>query len=71
MLYILLLLFCYFLFWWNPFIPSRNLYDVFNYNHMALMSLRIRSHVEESMVPTRFKEIISFIYTQLYKITLK
>ena len=24
------------LFWWSPFIPSRNLDDVFTYNNMAL-----------------------------------
>ena len=23
------------LFWWSPFIPSRNLDEVFTYNHMA------------------------------------
>ena len=26
--------------WWSPFIPSRNLDEVFTYNQMALMSLR-------------------------------
>ena len=41
--------------WWSPFIPSRNLDEVFTYNHicMALMSLRSRSHVNASMVLTR------------------
>ena len=40
--------------WWSPFIPSRNLDEVFTYNHyMALMSLRSRSHVKASMVLTR------------------
>ena len=34
-IYILLLLFR-----WSPFIPSRNLDQVFTYNHMAQMSLR-------------------------------
>ena len=33
-----------------PFIPSRNLDEVFTYNHMALMSLRCHSHVKASMV---------------------
>ena len=23
--------------WWSPFIPNRNLYDIFTYNHMTLM----------------------------------
>ena len=52
-IYILLLLFCI---WWSPFIPSRNLYEVFTYNliiYMALMFLRSRSHVKASMVLTR------------------
>ena len=33
--------------------PSRNLDEVFTYNDMALISLRNRSHVKESMVLTR------------------
>ena len=37
----------------NTFIPSRNLDEVFTYNHKALMSLRSRSHVKASMVLTR------------------
>ena len=53
--------------WWSPFIPSRNLDEVFTYNHMDLMSLRSRSHVRH----LRFNENRSFIYTQLYKITSK
>ena len=36
--------------WWNPFIPSRNLDGLFTYNHMALMSLRSRSHIKPSLV---------------------
>ena len=40
------------LFLWSPFIPSRNLDEVFTYNHVALMSLRSRSHVKTSMVLT-------------------
>ena len=39
--------------WWSPFIPSRNLDEVFTYNQMDLMSLRSRSHVKASMVLTR------------------
>ena len=41
------------LFWWSPFTPSRNLDEVFTYNHMALISLRSLSHVKASMVLTR------------------
>ena len=39
--------------WWSPFIPSRNLDEVFTYIHIALISLRSRSHVKASMVLTR------------------
>ena len=39
--------------WLSPFIPSRNLDEVFTYNHMALMSLRSRSRVKASMVLKR------------------
>ena len=39
--------------WWSPFIPSRNLDEVFTYNHIALMFLRNCSHVNASMVLTR------------------
>ena len=39
--------------WWSPFIPSRNLYDVFTYNHTDLMSLRCRSHIKGSIVLIR------------------
>ena len=42
-----------FLYWWSPVIPSRNLDEVFTYNHMALITLRIRSHVKEYIVLTR------------------
>ena len=41
------------LLWWSPFIPFRNLDEVFTYNHMALLSLRSRSHVKASVVLTR------------------
>ena len=41
------------LFRWSPFIPSRNLYEVFTYNQMALISLRSCSRVKTSMVLTR------------------
>ena len=36
----------------SPFIPSRNLDEVFTYNHIALMSLQSLSHVYASMVLT-------------------
>ena len=39
--------------WWSPFITSRNLDEVFNYNEMTLMSLRSRTHVKASVVLTR------------------
>ena len=42
-----------FLFWWSPFIPSRNLDEVFTYNHLALMSLRSHSHINASMILMR------------------
>ena len=40
----------YIVIWWNPFIPSRNLDELFTYNHMALMYLRSRSHIKPSLV---------------------
>ena len=52
-IYICYLLFSYFI-WWSPFIPSRNLDDIFiNYNHIAILSFRSSSHVNASMVLTR------------------
>ena len=50
----------------ESFHPSRNLHEVFTYNHMALMSLRSRSRVKASVVLTRADH-----FTQLYKITSK
>ena len=41
------------LFLWNTFIPSRNLYEVFTYNHIAQIFIRNRFHVKASMVFTR------------------
>ena len=50
---IIYIYFCIVIFnWWSPLIPSRNLDGVFTYNHMALMSLRSRSHVKASMFLT-------------------
>ena len=40
----------YFYLFLSPFIPSRNVDDVFTYNHMALMSLRSHSHIKASIV---------------------
>ena len=37
------------LFLWIPFIPSRNLDEVFTYNHMSLISLRSRSRVKPAL----------------------
>ena len=48
-----LLFYIVILFWWSTLISSKILYDMFTYNYMAPMSLRIRSHVKESMVLTR------------------
>ena len=45
-----------------PFIPSINLDDVFTYNHMALMSIRSRSHVNSSMVFTRTYHLSIYNY---------
>ena len=45
---ILIYIYCYcyyILFWWNFFIPSRKLNEVFTYNYMALIS-RSRSNVK-------------------------
>ena len=50
--FVIHIIYCYFI-WWSPFIPSRNLDEVFTYNHMALMSLPSRSRVKASMVLTR------------------
>ena len=50
-MYIISLL-LYLYFWWSPFIPFRNLDEVFTNKHMALMSIIIRSRVNASMVLT-------------------
>ena len=47
----LLLLFYFILM--RPFTLSRNIDDVFSYNHLALMSIRSRSRVKEYMILTR------------------
>ena len=55
--YIYIYIYCYYylllLFNMSPFIPFRNLYNVYTYNHIALMSLRIGSHVKASIVLTK------------------
>ena len=45
------LYYCYcYLYLWIPLLPYRNLDEVFTNKHMALISLRSRSNVKESMV---------------------
>ena len=58
--------------WWSPFISSRNFDEVFTYNHIDLMSLQIRSHVNASMVLTRADHLCirNYIRSLLY-ITLR
>ena len=48
--YIYIVIVIFSLFWRSPFIPSRNLDEVFTYNYIAFMSLRNRSHIKASMV---------------------
>ena len=55
------------LFWWNPFISSRKLDEVFTYNHMSLMSLRSCSHAKASMVFTRDD---NYLYTIILRLIL-
>ena len=43
-------IFYFFLFWWITYILSKNLDEVFTYNHKALISLQSRSHVKSSMI---------------------
>ena len=67
-----LIVYCYFI-WWSPFIPSRNLDEVFTDNHITLMSLRSRYHtcpfVKAAMVLTRVDYLFIHVYcTQLYNI---
>ena len=64
-IYIFLLLFYFILVeWlhWSPFIVSRNLDDIFTYNHMALMSIRSRYHVKASIVLTRADNVLIHNY---------
>ena len=51
-IYIYIYIYICFFIWWSPFIPSRNLDEVFTYNHLAIMYFRSRSHVKASMVLT-------------------
>ena len=50
--------------WWSPFITSRNLDEVFTYNHMALISLRSSSHVKALQVLTRADHLFTHNYTR-------
>ena len=54
MLYIYIIIVIVIFIWWSPFNPSRNLDEVFTYNHIYGSNvLRIRSHVKASMVLMR------------------
>ena len=53
--------YCYF-YLVSYFIPSRNLESVLFYNHIAIMSLRNRSHVKVYM----FKQITNYIFIHTY-----
>ena len=44
---------------------SRNLYEVFTYKHMAIMSLRSHYHVKASMVLTRYDNLLVYTYIRL------
>ena len=55
-------IFYFILFWWSPFIPSRNLDEVFTYNHAAPMSLRSHYHVMASIV---LKGAVINVYTMI------
>ena len=50
------------LFWCSPFIPFRNLDEVFTYNHMALIPLRSRSHIKASMALTKANNLLLHNY---------
>ena len=64
--YVYIIIFIYIYIWWSPFISSRNLDEVFTYNHMALMSLQIRSHIKVSTVLTRSDHL--FIHMYMYNL---
>ena len=46
--------------------PIQNLDEFFSYNHMALMSLRSRSHVNSSTVLTRANNLFIHYYYKYY-----
>ena len=52
-------------------VPSRNLDEVFTYNHMVLMSLRSRSRVKASVVLTRTDHSLYTIIRSLLNIILR
>ena len=64
--YILLLLLL-----WSLFIPSRNLDDVFTYNHIALISLRSHYHSNASTVLTKADRLFQHIFIRSLKYYLK
>ena len=64
----MLLLFLFLLlFWLSSFNPSRNLYDLFTYNHMALMSLRSLFMFSKAfMILTRIEYLFIHIDIWIY-----
>ena len=65
MLYICIYILFIFI-WGSPFIQHRNLDDVFNDNHMALMSLRSCSRVKASIVLTRAYNVFNKYYLYIF-----
>ena len=61
-IYIYCYCYCYCYFGGVQIIPSRNLNEVFTYNHMALISLRSRYHVKASIVLTRPDHLFIYYY---------
>ena len=54
-----------FLFWWSPFIPTRNLDEVFTNNHISLISLGSRPRIKASMVLTRADHLFIIKYIDI------
>ena len=56
--------YCYLLHWWSPFIPSRNLDEVFTYNHIYGSNVPSKplSRVKASMVLTRADNLFKHNY---------
>ena len=65
-------MYCYYYCYFGPLITSRNLDEVFTYNHMALMSLRSLTHVKASIVLMRADYLVIHNYIRsLLNIILK